>query len=157
MIESFEGEALEFKSTFRKNLATGKSDDLMKFSVLKTIAGFLNAKGGTLVIGYNEKSNEVIGLKQDYELMKNSDRDSFELEFWSYLKANIDKEVINDNVGLRFEEIDGKELARIEVKRSQKPIYIKKNEKKILYVRNKNGTENLEDPEEIHNYIEKHF
>ena len=41
-----EGDKVEFKSTFKKNMETGKADDNIKFSVLKTIAGFLNANGG---------------------------------------------------------------------------------------------------------------
>ncbi|MDP2704117.1 MAG: DUF262 domain-containing protein [bacterium] len=157
LIQSFENERLEFKSTFKKNLETQKADETMRFSVLKTIAGFLNAQGGTLIIGYNEKEKSVVGLEQDYQLMKMGDRDSFELEFWSYVESNIDKEIIKNNVDLEFEIVDGKELAVVKIRRSTKPIYLQKNNKKILYVRNRNETENLEDPEEIHNYIEKHF
>jgi hypothetical protein len=157
LINSFEGEKLEFKSTFKKNIQTQKPDEVIRFSVLKTIAGFLNARGGTLIIGYDEKGKKIIGLDQDYELMKRGDRDSFELEFWNYIESNINKEIVKNNVSLKFEIIEDKELAVIEIKRSPKPIYIKKADKKILYIRNRNETENLEDPEEIHNYIERHF
>jgi len=157
LINSYESEKLEFKSTFKKNLETQKTDEIIKFSVLKTVAGFLNMRGGILVIGYNEKAKEIVGLEQDYELMRRGDRDSFELEFWNYLESNIDKEVVKENVCLNFDLIDGKELAIVDIKRSNKPIYLTKNGKKILYTRNRNETENLEDPEEIHNYIEKHF
>lgn len=157
LINSYENEKLEFKSTFRKNILTQKSDEIIRFSVLKTIAGFLNARGGTLIIGYDEKGKKVVGLEQDYELMKRGDRDSFELEFWNYIESNIDKDIVKNNINLRFELIDEKELAVIEIKRSSKPIYIKKADKKILYTRNRNETENLDDPEEIHNYIENHF
>ena len=42
---------MEFKSTLRLNLHTGQTDDRMQLAVLKTLAGFLNAQGGTLLIG----------------------------------------------------------------------------------------------------------
>lgn len=157
MINAGENEKLEFKSTFKKNLSTQKADDTIKFSVLKTIAGFLNKQGGILIIGYNEKNKEVVGLEQDYELMKFKDRDSFELEFWNYIEANIKKEVVEENINLSFEYLADKEIALINIKRNTHPVYLIKNGKKILYVRNRNETENLEDPEEIHQYIEKHF
>jgi hypothetical protein len=157
LINDGENEKVEFKSTFKKNITTQKADDAIKFSVLKTVAGFLNKQGGTLIIGYNEKDKEVIGIEQDYELMKFHDRDNFELEFWGYIEANIKKEVVEKNIELNFEYLSGKEIAIVRIKRSEEPIYLIKNGKKILYVRNRNETENLEDPEEIHNYIEKHF
>lgn len=157
LIQMPEDERLEFKSTFKSNLETNKSDDGLKFSALKSLAGFLNAKGGTLVIGYDEKGKTVVGLEKDYKLMKHGDRDSFELEFWSYIEANIDKEIVEKTIDLRFEANKNKEIAVIEVKRSQTPVYIKKNGRKILYVRRRNKTEDLEDPEAINKYIEKHF
>ena len=46
-----ETEGVEFKSTLRTNLHTGQPDEKMQMAALKTIAAFLNAGGGTLLIG----------------------------------------------------------------------------------------------------------
>ena len=56
--ESFE---VEFKSTARWNLREGCKDKRMEDAVVKTIAGFLNTDGGTLLIGVGD-DGRVIGL-----------------------------------------------------------------------------------------------
>ena len=43
-----ESERLEFKSSARVNLRTGKRDDAMETIAAKTVAAFLNSRGGTL-------------------------------------------------------------------------------------------------------------
>src|SRR3546814_6824758 len=48
LIAGGETGAVEFKSTLRINLHTGQPDEKMHLSALKTIAGFLNAKGGKI-------------------------------------------------------------------------------------------------------------
>ena len=45
--------------------------------VVKTLAGFLNAEGGTLLIGVDD-AGAVIGLAGDYEALRKRDRDGFE-------------------------------------------------------------------------------
>lgn len=37
-------------------------DQLHKFIILKTIISFLNSKGGTIFIGAEDKTGEVIGI-----------------------------------------------------------------------------------------------
>src|SRR3546814_11076929 len=59
LIAAGEGDGVEFKSTLRMNLHTGQVDDKMQVTVLKTIAGFLNAKGGTLLIGVSDDGQEI--------------------------------------------------------------------------------------------------
>lgn len=158
ILKNGESEKVEFKSTFKKNLETGKSDDNLKFSVLKTIAGFINSNGGKLIIGYNEKENRVLGLDEDYSISKWKDRDGIEKEIWDYLEANIPKEIIDECIKLKFFTIEDKEIILIEVKRSyDKPVYIEKNGKKNFYVRRKNKTDFIEDPEEADKYKKQHF
>ena len=158
LLQNGENENSEFKSTFKKNLETGKADDLMKFSVLKTIAGFLNANGGLLVIGYDEKNKKIVGLQEDYSISKWQDKDGFEKEFWDYLEANIPREIIDKCINLRFETLEERDLAIVEVKRVfGSPIYIEKGGKKNFYVRRKNKTELIEDPEEADKYKRSHY
>jgi predicted HTH transcriptional regulator len=64
LLAAGEGDVVEFKSTLRTNLHTGQPDERIQLSVLKTIAGFLNAGGGTLVIGVDDDEN-VLGLAAD--------------------------------------------------------------------------------------------
>src|SRR5690606_3998545 len=59
-----ESGGLEFKATLRTNLHTGARDPKMELMVLKTLAGFLNSAGGTLVIGILDDGNPL-GLGAD--------------------------------------------------------------------------------------------
>jgi predicted HTH transcriptional regulator len=55
---------VEFKSTLRVDLKTGSPDTRIEFAALKTIVGFLNGQGGTLLIGVDDDKN-VLGLALD--------------------------------------------------------------------------------------------
>jgi type I restriction enzyme R subunit len=47
---------VEFKSTARWDLRDGKPNKAMEDAVVKTIAGFLNTDGGTLLIGIDNSA-----------------------------------------------------------------------------------------------------
>jgi hypothetical protein len=64
LIGSGETAGVEFKSTLRTNLHTGEKDPRMETAALKSIAGFLNGKGGTLVIGVADDGSPV-GWERD--------------------------------------------------------------------------------------------
>lgn len=64
LVASGESAAVEFKSTLRTNLHTGDRDAKMELAVLKTIAGFLNKQGGTLVVGVADDGSPV-GVEAD--------------------------------------------------------------------------------------------
>jgi Putative DNA-binding domain len=53
LIADGESETVEFKSTARYNAHTGQADPRLEHVVLKTIAGFANGSGGTLLVGVN--------------------------------------------------------------------------------------------------------
>ena len=64
LVSGGESDTVEFKSTLRVNLHTGKNDRNIEQAVLKTLAGFLNAKGGTLVVGVADNGTPL-GLESD--------------------------------------------------------------------------------------------
>src|SRR5438105_9632083 len=55
---------VEFKSTLRMNLHTGEFDQRIEHETLKTIGGFLNRSGGTLVLGVSD-DGQPIGIEAD--------------------------------------------------------------------------------------------
>ena len=65
LIATGESDDVEFKSTLRTNLHTGQIDDKMQSAVLKSIAGFLNAKGGTLLIGVADDGEAWVSPPMD--------------------------------------------------------------------------------------------
>ena len=69
IIENDEDFAVELKSTARWDLREGKPNKAMEDSVVKTVAGFLNTDGGTLLIGVGP-DRQVVGLDHDYPRVK---------------------------------------------------------------------------------------
>jgi len=74
----------EFKGTLRVNLHTGQNDVKLEHAVLKTLAAFLNSKGGTLFVGVND-DGEVIGLENDKFL----NRDKMALHLDNLIKDQL--------------------------------------------------------------------
>ena len=59
LLQDGESNVVEFKSTLRVNLHTNQPDTRMELTILKTLAGFLNKDGGTLVIGVSDNGTPL--------------------------------------------------------------------------------------------------
>ena len=121
LVEAGETTKLEFKSTLRMNLHTGKSDTRIELSVLKTIAGFLNSQGGTLIVGCDD-DGEPIGL--DADQFSNEDKMNLHL-------VNIVKERIGPAhmmyIHPRFEDLQEKRVLVVECWPARSPAFVKDN------------------------------
>ena len=154
LIKKDEDTNLEFKSTFIWNTKENKIDKDLRFNVLKTVAGFMNSNGGTLIIGVDD-NHQVVGMDFDFKSNSKGNKDGFILNFREYLESCIGINNYNKYIDLSFESINNKEVCVIKVEKSEYYIYLKKNNKKVLYVRLGNRTKPLDDPEEIMEYIEE--
>ncbi|MBU4409763.1 MAG: ATP-binding protein, partial [Actinobacteria bacterium] len=88
MLASGESDRVEFKSTARVNLHTGQRDEKMEQVIAKTVCAFLNADGGTLVIGVDD-AGTPLGLDADLATMKAPDLDRYELWLRDLLTATL--------------------------------------------------------------------
>jgi hypothetical protein len=78
IIEKGEGETIEFKSSLRWDYRAGALNKALESVIVKSVGGLLNAKGGTLLIGVDDKG-VAIGLKKDYgTLSSRPNRDGYE-------------------------------------------------------------------------------
>ncbi len=84
LVAAGEPASVEFKSTARHNRHTGQRDERMEAVVAKTVAGFLNGRGGTLLIGADD-AGAVLGLDDDLAHMKAPDLDRYELWLHDFL------------------------------------------------------------------------
>lgn len=87
LISSGESDKIEFKSSLHhpygplspdpKKPPLGKKeiDKILRKSITKTIAAFLNSEGGTLLIGVGDSGN-VLGIEPDFEHLKQGKQDS---------------------------------------------------------------------------------
>jgi ATP-dependent Lon protease len=151
-----ESRTVEFKSSARWNLHRGDRDPAIEREIVKAVAGFMNAHGGTLLIGVND-GHQAVGLQNDYKLTKKGNRDprdSFENWLTDLFDTCVGKPALA-NVSVSFEGVDGHDVCRVEVKPSRQPVYARGKQSMDFYVRLNNGTRSL-DIEEAVAYISAH-
>ena len=127
----------------------------MSHNIIKTIAGFLNADGGTLFVGVSD-SGSSNGLLEDVELTKRKDLDGLENELNQLISNAVSKEISATKVRISFPEFQSKTIAKIDVKKSNAPVFMKsKKHEDKFFVRIGNATNNLS-VESAFNYISNH-
>ena len=65
LIKQGESRYVEFKETLRYDVRKGETSKELEHTALKAVTGFMNADGGTLLIGVND-IGEIQGLENDY-------------------------------------------------------------------------------------------
>lgn len=144
LIAMDESQTLEFKETARWNVRASKQDPKIEHVVLKTVAGFLNAEGGQLLIGVRD-DHSVAGLGPDYATLRKQDRDGLELWLRQHLDVNLSASIVK-LVRIVFERVGDADIARITVAPSGKPVFAKGlegNEHNEFWVRVGNQTKQL--------------
>lgn len=150
IIASGEADRVEFKSTLRVNLHTHERDARMEDTVIKTIAGFLNTHGGTLIIGVADDGNPV-GI--DADGFANEDKMSQHL-------ANL----VNDRIGAKawasihanFDDYDGVRVLSVRCEAAQSASYVKEGKIGAFYIRA--GTSTVALPvDQIAEYVQQRF
>lgn len=137
LVESGESEAVEFKSTLRTNLHTNNRDQRMEQSVLKTLAGFLNTNGGTLIIGLSDDGSPV-GIEVDG--FENEDKMSLHLV--NIIKARMGISAMT-NVHIHFDDHKNSRVLVVNCQKSQSPVFLKDNEIERFYIRTGPSTTEL--------------
>jgi ATP-dependent Lon protease len=156
LMEHGESRTVEFKSSARWNLHRGDRDQAIEREIVKAVAGFMNGRGGTLLIGVND-NHEAVGLENDYKLTRKGNRaprDSFENWLTDLFDTSIGKAALA-NVSVTFEQVDGYDVCRVDVAPCRKPVYALGKQTKDFFVRLNNGTRSL-DVEEAFDYISSH-
>ena len=150
IIKAGESNKVEFKSTLRYNIHSGKFGKEIEHAALKSIAAFLNTWGGILFIGVDDKQN-ILGL----------DDDKFENDDKALLFLT---QLVNDTLGTHFmqfvnctiEHIEGKKIIRIDVSPANQPAFLVYNNEEYFYVRTGPSTTDLK-PSMIYDYIDNRF
>jgi len=145
-----ETDSVEFKSTLRTNLHTGQADDKMQLSVLKTVAGFLNNNGGTLLIGVAD-DGEVLGLAAD----NFTNEDKYGLHLVNLIADRIGQ-IFLPYVHAHFGDQEGKRVLVVRCERGPKAAFVKDGALQRFYVRGGNATVELQGPA-ITDYVKKRF
>ncbi len=145
-----EGMQTEFKSTLRANLHTGQNDQKMEHAVLKTLAAFLNSKGGTLFVGVND-AGEILGLGKDN--FPNEDKMALHLD--NLIKTQLGLSVYAC-MKICFSEINGMRFLAIECVESEKPVFLKSSAGEEFFIRAGASSPALP-ASHMHEYIQQRF
>ena len=147
-----EGEAhkTEFKSTLRTNVHTGQADKIVEHAALKTMAGYLNSDGGTLLIGVDD-SKQIVGIDKD----NFPSHDKMGLYLTNLIKEHIGAEFL-PLINFEIVEIDGKHLLKIDCGKSDKEVFFKAGKDEHFYVRNGPSTATLSGSALV-DYISRRF
>jgi predicted HTH transcriptional regulator len=149
LIAPGESAALEFKSSVRWDMRENRLNEPLKYSVIKTVAAFLNSTGGTLLIGVGDE-RKIVGLKGDYSQFKKSARHAFENWLTTQLIDQFGKPA-SCLYSVSFYEMAGEDVCRIEVQPSPSPLFVdEKGGKPVqLYIRTGNASRALDTREII--------
>jgi hypothetical protein len=131
-----EHDKLEFKSSLRFDYKTLQAGRDVEKAAMKTIAAFLNSKGGHLVLGVND-SLVTVGIENDYQTLQRKDVDGFENHFTQAFNSMIGPEFRNF-IKLWFHKSNGHDLCVVQVLASPRPVYLKTDNTEQFYMRTGN-------------------
>jgi len=154
LVTEGESSAVEFKETARFNTRTGVADKALETVVVKTVAGFLNGHGGTLIIGVTD-TGFAAGLDADMGTLPKSNLDGYQLFLRNLLNSSIGADLAA-RVGIEFPKVEGVEVCALRIPAASHPVWTSNGNAKIFYVRSGNSTQPF-DGEQAHRYISQHW
>ena len=133
-----ENKTTEFKETLHLDKKTKEKNKLLEHSVLKTIVGFMNSDGGTLLVGVSDEQ-KLVGVEEEINKFHKSE-DKYLLHFKSLFKRSIGEEFYS-LYETQLINIDNRIVMRIDVLPSDKEVFL---DGKEFFVRTNPSTDKLE-------------
>lgn len=150
IIHDGESEFTEFKATLRTNAFTKKTDNNIELASLKTVAAFLNTSGGTLLVGVRD-NGEIKGIEID----RFENDDKLLLHFTNLLRDKIGEKSLGF-VHFEIVKIENVKVLRVDVSKSNKPVFVNFQGIEYFYVRSGPSTLSLKFSD-FYEYNNKHF
>ncbi|MFT3799558.1 DUF262 domain-containing protein [Microbacterium sp.] len=122
-----ESQTVEYKSTARWNVRAAQADKKMEHVITKTVCGFLNAEGGSLLIGVDDDAR-VLGLADDLRTLgAKGNRDGYEL----FLRQLLDSTLSIPTAGIMkigFERLGQDDVCIVSVAAAGRPVFARPHE-----------------------------
>ena len=150
LVAGGESSEVEFKSTLRMNIHTNKTDKRLENSALKTLAGFLNTDGGTLLIGVSDDGAPA-GIEADS--FKNED--NMGLHLTNIVNARLGQNAMT-SIRPRFEDYEDKRVLVVDCGRSPSSVYVQDGDTELFYVRTGPATSEMSVSDSVE-YISRRF
>lgn len=129
LIAAGESASLEFKSTVRMNLKTGKNGKEIELAWLKNVVAFMNSDGGILLIGVDD-DGKIVGIEADGF----SNNDKCRLHCKNLINTHIGPE-FSRFIHLKIHQVEGKTIVVIECERVRKPVFLTVGKNEDFYIR----------------------
>ncbi len=142
LIRRGEDDSLEFKSSFRYDYRLQKVNKALEAVIVKTLAGFMNTEGGSLLIGVADDGS-IIGLVSDFQTLQRKDSDGYTQALMSTVAERLGTPACR-LLRILFHRQDGKEVCRIIVTPSPVPVYAKEDKQSKFYIRTGSGTREMD-------------
>ena len=154
LLHAGESKFLEFKASARWNIHAERVDKEIEHAVLKSVAGFMNARGGTLLVGVDDTGHPV-GLDRDLATAHRKDLDGFEAWLTTLMESALGG-AATSNAHIDFPAVNGTIICRIRVRPSGSPAYVSVKSDDWFYVRLGNSTRRLSTREALE-YIKQRW
>ena len=154
LLKQEESDTVEFKSSVYYSYNSGVPEKIIKDSFLKTIAGFLNTRGGALGVGIAD-NGDLLGIHPDLQ-KKYMDIDHYVNSLTSLIKHSLGS-LATTRVNIQIQTTDNVQIAIVHVLPSPEPIYAHVSKgNQIFYVRMNNSTRQIEGRDLVE-YIKHHW
>lgn len=145
-----ESEVVEFKATLRTNMHTGNKDPRMELAVLKTLAGFLNTNGGTLIVGVSDDGTPV-GIEVDGF----ANEDKMSLHLVNMVKGKMGPQAMT-RINAHFEDYEDSRVMVVKCGKAPAAVFVKDDHTERFYVRTGPSTTELS-ASQTQDYIKQRF
>ena len=163
-----ETDRVEHKAFWRwnpyKNKNKNKIDKENIDKILETITSHLNTKGGILIIGIDDKTKEVLGIKGDIESYRiktpNKSLSKAKDELYSHIYMtchNHLKNSITSDITIEIKEYENEEIIIIHIKPSKVPVFREEVKHFTYKVGDSKKTIKIENIEELYPYFVDRF
>jgi hypothetical protein len=153
LIKNGETDSVEFKSSFIWDYKRKQPNKLISRIIARTVSCFMNSNGGIILVGVSN-DKKILGLDKDLAQLNNS-LDNLELHFTNIINKYLGK-ISRPQVSVKFETINKKTAAVIQVRKSPRPVYLQYEGKTEFFIRSGNSCQPL-DISEAHLYIKDHW
>ena len=160
LIEEGESDELEFKQTLRWDIKGGVVSKKLEQVIVKTVAAFANAQGGSVLIGVDD-DGQAVGLSHDYESLSEPNRDQFELHLRNVLNQQLGAAFVASKVQVLFHEVDDADVCQVDITAAKEPVIVAMKDKngqsvQKFYARSGNSSQEIP-MSEMSAYVKERF
>lgn len=154
LISQGEQENVEFKSSIRWDYQKNSVNKEIQLTIAKSIAGMLNYRGGTLLIGVADNGT-ILGIDKDLTGLRKADTDGFQLVLTEIIKNHLGLECM-EYIHIRFSTVHENTICMIVIEPSDNPVFVSAGNASGFWLRTGNSTRQL-DVREATSYIQRHW